>query len=43
MDFGSGVPVATFVHVPSEPPRLHDLHAALHVVVQQTPCAQIFD
>jgi hypothetical protein len=41
--FGSTVPVATFVHVPSDAGRLHDLHEALHVVTQQTPCAQTFD
>ena len=37
------MPVATFVHVPSDPCRLHDLHEALQVVVQQTPCAHTFD
>jgi hypothetical protein len=41
--FGSTVPVATFVHVPSDAGRLHDLHEALHVVTQHTPCAQTFD
>jgi hypothetical protein len=39
MAFGSSVPVGTFVHVPSVPDRPHDLHAALHVVAQQKPCA----
>jgi hypothetical protein len=40
MAFGSTEPVGTFVHVPSDPWRLHDLHEALQVVPQQTPCAQ---
>ena len=39
MAFGSIVLVGTFVHVPSEVGRLHDLHEALQVVTQQTPCA----
>lgn len=43
MPFGSIVPVATFVHTPIEFGRLQDLHAALHVVEQHTPCAQTFD
>jgi len=42
-DFGSTVPVGTFVHVPSDVGRLHDLHEAAHVVTQHTPCAQTFD
>jgi hypothetical protein len=37
--FGSMVPVATFVQSPSVPTSAHDLHAALQVVTQQTPCA----
>jgi hypothetical protein len=43
MPLGSSVPVATLVQVPVEAPRLHDLHEALHVVAQQTPCAQTFE
>jgi hypothetical protein len=41
--FGSSVPVATFVQTPLEVPRLHDLHEALQVVAQQTPCAHTLD
>jgi hypothetical protein len=41
--FGSAVPVATFVHVPSVPLSEQDLHEASQVVLQQTPCAQMFD
>jgi hypothetical protein len=40
MPFGSIIPVATFVHRPSVPGSAHDLHAALQVVPQQTPCMQ---
>ena len=39
MPFGSAAPVGTLVHAPSVPMRPHDLHAALHVVTQQKPCA----
>jgi hypothetical protein len=37
------VPVGTFVQVPSDVGRLHDLQEAAHVVTQHTPCAQTFD
>jgi len=40
---GSPAPVGTFAQVPSLPGRLHDLHAELHTVAQQTPCAQTPD
>jgi hypothetical protein len=41
--FGSAAPVATFAHVPSVPLSAHDLHDASHAVLQQRPCAQMFE
>ena len=41
MFLGSSAPVGTFVHAPSVPMSPHDLHAALQVVAQQKPCAQM--
>ena len=38
--FGSMAFVGTFVQAPAVPGNAHDLHEALQVVVQQTPCAQ---
>jgi hypothetical protein len=40
MPAGSGLPVGTFVQVPSVPVRAHDRQAPSHALSQQTPCAQ---
>jgi len=37
------IPSGTFLHVPSLPPTAHDLHVPVQVVMQQRPCAQIFE
>jgi hypothetical protein len=33
-------PLGTLVHVPGVPARAHDWQVPVHVVMQQTPCAQ---
>ena len=38
--FSGSCPAATLVQVPSVPASAHDLHIAVQVVAQQTPCAQ---
>ena len=38
---GSGIPVGTLVHSPSEPESAHERHDPVQAVAQQVPCAQV--
>jgi hypothetical protein len=40
---GSGVPVGTFVQAPIVPDSAQERHELLHVLAQQTPCAQFVE
>jgi hypothetical protein len=40
---GSGAAAATLLQMPMLPDSAHDLHALAQAVLQQTPCAQLFD